>query len=225
MPSSGGFRGSGGAPGSGGAAASGGLDGAGGAQQTSGGASSAGAMSAGGVQGSGGSPDQCNPGALECDAHRRCSPNGAWVTYQCGPLMATGLTDVEGIDASGLSQFGATQNAAFFRCKSLTVCGILQSCIYYSGYLGSVQSAEDHYTDGDELTVPQAVKIKVDGGAASQCSTMDATFVDTDSLILRLGDDKQVRVTFPAFAGAELVLYVREDGATFFDVALTQRAG
>jgi hypothetical protein len=181
-------------------------------------------VGSGGAQGTGGIiSTSCTPGELDCDAHLRCGPSGNWQNYQCGPLFTS---DVQHMNASGLSLFANSG----FRCKSLTVCGVQQACIYYFGYLGSVQSGdppsgEPRYNDGEVLDSPQALKIRVDGGAASQCTSAPVSFAEGDYIIVKLDGERTVQIDLPAFQGQSLTLYVREDGATFYDAGLTQPAG
>jgi hypothetical protein len=134
----------------------------------------------------------------------------------CTPLM---VADLEHIDAAGLNGFNVG-----FRCKSLTVCSPEQNCIYYGERLGSVHSSETTYTDGAMLTSPAAVKVRIDLGAASQCGNPPITLAAGESITLKFDGGRSRRVFFPAFSGTSLTLYVREDGATCNDAALTQVA-
>ena len=86
-------------------------------------------------------------------------------------------------------------DAPGFRCKSLTVCPPSGACIYYATTMfGSLQSAEDTYTDGAKLTAPMAVRVVIDGGAASQCGNPIVTF----------GADEYLTLTFDGGEGAGL---------------------
>jgi len=175
---------------------------------------------AGGLLGAGGTPVLCTPGALQCDHSppRRCI-QGFWQNYTCGPLM---LSDISGIDVTKLPGFNVG-----LRCESLSVCGVSQSCLYYAENLGSVQSTDPTYTDGTSLVDPQAVKISIAIGAASQCMSPAVDINGGESIIVNVGTSSGtsgVRIFFPAFQGQSLVLYVREDGATFYDAALTKLA-
>ncbi len=129
------------------------------------------------------------------------------------------VADLEHIDTTNLIGFNVG-----FRCKSLTVCGAQQSCIYYSDYLGSIQSSEVAYSDGLTLGSPAAVKVKLDGGAASQCGNPAVILPAGQSITIKFDGGRSRRVFFPAFTGTSLTLYVREDGATCTDAALTQVA-
>jgi hypothetical protein len=202
---------------SGGAAGAGGQSGVGGQGGTAGQAGSGGAS-----QGSGGTgvvdanaPETCTTGALECDAHpqRRCGDDQHWHDTVCGPLR---IADLTGIDVAGLTGFDVG-----FRCKSLSVCGVSQNCIYFSETLGSRQSSESTYTDGASFPDGVAVKVNLDVGAASQCQNPSVTIPAGASIIVAFGTRK-VRIYFPAFMGTSLLLFVREDGATFKDAGLTQ---
>jgi hypothetical protein len=161
-----------------------------------GGSSTAGVMNGGGVIGMGG-----------------VSTGGG----NGGPLR---IADLEAIYAGNLNGF----NAAGFRCKSLSVCGVAQGCIYYTGFLGSVQSKDDAYSDGDELNEPQAVKIRIAGGAQSMCSGVDFTITQGETLKLTYDGQHALLVYFPKFTGTELTLYVAANGTTYTDAALTQPA-
>ena len=137
-----------------------------------------------------------------------------------GPLL---LIDLLGMDTGNLTGF----NAAGFRCKSLTVCGVAQTCVYHTGFLGSMQSQDPPYSDGDELDQPQAVKLRIAGGAKSDCT--GAEFKTTKGELLKLtynsaAGQQSLLVAVPDFSGTELVLYVRADGSTFYDAALMQLA-
>jgi len=216
-----GGKGGSGAAGSGGIGASGGSGGATGGSSSGGSGGGSGSGGAGGSGGSGVSVDAgnaCTPGALECDAEppRRCTDAGQWQTTTCGPLHIADITD---LDAAGLPGF----NAPGFRCKALSVCSIGQSCIYYDQHLGSLQSSETTFTDGVSLLDPQAVFVRIYGGAASQCGDPAFTLTAGESLVV-LHDGTQHSVLFPATTSTSLTLYVREDGATFYDAALTQPA-
>jgi hypothetical protein len=135
-----------------------------------------------------------------------------------GPLK---IADLEAIDAAKMTGF----NGAGFRCKSLSVCGINQNCVYFTGFLGSVQSDDEPYSDGDELGDGQAVKIRIAGGAQSMCT--GALFTTLPGQFVKLTHDggHSLQVYFPEFSGAELVLYVHANGNTYWDAALTQLAG
>jgi hypothetical protein len=221
-PGTGGVNSTGGAPPTGGASATGGAPSTGGVNATGGVVGSGGIVGPGGLMGSGGTPTVCVAGALDCDARRRCGNNGQWQQYVCQPLVAT---DVMNIDATSLPGF----NDPGFRCKSLSVCGVSQSCHYSAqvgtGNLGSVQSKEDMYYDGLVLSDGQAVKIQIMTGAASQCGDPPITITAGQSIKVTLANGRTIVVTFPAFTGVQLLLYVREDGATFYDDSLLQRAG
>jgi hypothetical protein len=214
----GGVRPTGGAPGSGGTNATGGVVNSGGALPTGG------APVTGGFAGAGGLPQFCIPGSLKCDAHQRCDNTGQWQQYICQPLVATQVTN---IDPANLPGFNL--GSSFFRCKSLVVCGVSQSCHYSaqvgSGNLGSVQSSEDTFYPGVVLSDGQAVKIQIMTGAASQCGDPPITIAAGDSIAVTLATGRTVVITFPSFTGVQLLLYVREDGATFYDDSLLQRAG
>jgi hypothetical protein len=218
----GGAVGTGGVNATGGAVATGGVNATGGAVATGGVNSTGGAIATGGVVGTGGVTVGCVPGALQCDSKLRCGNDGQWHGYICQPLIAT---DVINIDATSLPGFSAPG----FRCKSLSVCGVSQSCHYSAqvgtGNLGSVQSKEDAYYDGLVLSDGQAVKIQIMVGAASQCGDPPITLSAGESIKVTLGIGRTIVITFPAFNGVQLTLYVREDGATFYDDSLLQRAG
>lgn len=215
---------SGGGPTTGGAPSSGGALPTGGAP--TGGVPTGGVPATGGVAGAGGLPILCAPGALACDAHQRCSNAGQWQAYTCGPLVAT---DVVKIDATNLPGF----DNAGFRCKALVVCGVSQSCHYSAqvgtGNLASVQSrtppTPDEYYDGLTLQDGQAVMVQIMTGAASQCADPAISISAGDSIAVGLASGRTVVITFPAFTGTGILLFVREDGATFYDDSLLQRAG
>jgi hypothetical protein len=130
------------------------------------------------------------------------------------------ISDLTGIDTSSLPGFNLG-----FRCKALTVCSPEESCIYYTAKLGSIQSTEatDAYADGAELAPAVATKIGIDVGAASQCGNPPLQIVEGESIVLSF-DGTSLRVFFPKVIDTAVVLFVRSDGATFYDAALTQLA-
>jgi hypothetical protein len=131
------------------------------------------------------------------------------------------IGDLTGINVSPLPGFDLG-----FRCKSLTVCGVNQNCLYYGAQFGSVQSSDTStaaYTDGSAMSPGVPVKIRIDVGAASQCGNPALQIAAGESVILAF-DGKELRVYFPAVADVAVTLYVREDGATFHDVGLTNLA-
>ena len=159
----------------------------------------------------------CAPGKLECDAQppRRCGVDGRWQTTTCGPLLAA---DVTGLDTTGLPGFNIG-----LRCKSLSVCSPGQGCIYYAENLGSVQSSETTYTDGSELPQAAATRVYIATGAQSMCGNPAITLTAAQKLLIA-HDGQSHTVYFPAITATELTLYIREDGATFYDAALTNVA-
>jgi hypothetical protein len=62
-------------------------------------------------------------------------------------------------------------------------------------------------------------------GAASQCLDPAITIAKGEFITVKLANGTSVMIVFPAFTGTQLLLYVREDGATFYDDSLLQRAG
>ena len=136
----------------------------------------------------------------------------------CPALM---ITDLQAIDDSKAPGF----DAPGFRCKSMTICPPIGSCFYSSmTVFGSIQSGEDSYNDGAVTANPQAVKVYIDTGAASQCGNPAITFTADEYLQLTFDGGKKVPVYLPAFTGASLTLYVATDGSTYTDAALTQPA-
>ena len=133
---------------------------------------------------------------------------------------ALSIGDLEAIDDSKAPGF----DAPGFRCKSLTICQNASACIYYStDMLGSVQSADDVYNDGAELT-PAPVKLSINIGSASQCNNPPITFAADEFLTLTFDGGKKVPVYLPASMGTTLTLYIASDGSTFLDAALTMPA-
>jgi hypothetical protein len=160
----------------------------------------AGSMATGGRGGAAGT------GGVAC-------PRGA-----CPALM---ISDLEAIDDSTAPGF----DAPGFRCKSLTICPNSSGCIYFSADIfGSLQSAEDSYTDGVELTPPAPVKLSINTGAASQCGNPPITFAPTEYLTLTFDGGKKLAVYLPMFMGVSLTLYIASDGSTFYDAALQMPA-
>ncbi|HXU06826.1 MAG TPA: hypothetical protein VN903_37995 [Polyangia bacterium] len=147
---------------------------------------------------------------------------GAPTTCARGMCPALMISDLQAIDDSKAPGF----DAPGFRCKSLTICPPNGSCIYYStmSMFGSLQSAEDTYSDGAAFATPAAVKVYIDGGAASQCNNPSITFTGDESLTLTFDGGKKVPVYLPAFMGTTLTLYVASDGSTYRDAALTMVA-
>jgi hypothetical protein len=188
--------------GKGGSSGSGGVSGTG-----SGGVSTAGT---GGVA-------PCTPGALECDAQppQRCGQDARWQPTTCGPLKAA---DVTNLDSSGLPGFNIGH-----RCKTVTLCTLAQNCIYYGENLGVLQSSEATFYDGLELTSPEQVRVRIDLGAASQCMDPVITLSAGEKLLVA-HDGQTHTIYFPAVSTRQLTLFVREDGATFFDAALMSPA-
>lgn len=216
----------GGSGGTGGVGRTGGAPGTGGTNATGGAIATGGVNATGGAIGTGGVPVVCAAGDLACDDHQRCGNNGQWQSYTCGPLVAT---DVIKIDASNIPGFFNVGAPTYIRCKALVVCGVSQSCHYSAqvgtGNLGSVQSREDTYYDGLTLQDGQAVMVQIMVGAASQCGDPSITIAAGEYVLVGLASGRTVKVTFPAFTGTGLLLFVREDGATFYDDSLLQRAG
>jgi hypothetical protein len=162
-----------------------------------------GIVATGGRGGSGG-----NPGT---GGGASCAPG------TCPPLA---IGDLQAIDDSGAPGFDATG----FRCKSLTVCQNTSACLYYAqDMLGSLQSAEDTYTDGVEVAAAP-VKLVFAAGAASQCADPSFSLTASDSITLQFDGGKKLSVYLPAFMGTSLTLYVASDGSTFRDAALTMAA-
>jgi hypothetical protein len=126
--------------------------------------------------------------------------------------------DVTHLDASTLTGFNVG-----YRCKSLSVCAPAHNCIYYGENLGSLQSTELTFNDGLELQQPEAIRVRIDTGAASQCGNPSITLA-TGAKLLIAHDGQQHTVYFPPVTAQSLALYVREDGATFYDAALTSIA-
>jgi len=158
--------------------------------------------------GRGGAAGSGNPGT---GGGPSCQPG------TCPPLA---IGDLQAIDDSGAPGFDATG----FRCKSLTVCQNASACLYYSqDMLGSLQSAEDTYTDGVEVPAA-AVKLVFAAGAASQCADVPLSLTASDSITLQFDGGKKLAVYLPAFTGTSLTLYVASDGSTFRDAALTMAA-
>ncbi len=193
----------------GGNAGSGGVTGLGGVT-TGGRGGSAGAIGVGGLGGV----------AIGGRGGGNAGTGGAAVCARgmCPALM---IGDLEAIDDSKAPGF----DAPGFRCKTLTICPLGGSCSYSSTTMfGNLQSAEDTYYDGAESTVPAAVTLRIDGGAASQCNNPPITFTTDDALTLTFDGGKKVPVYLPAFMGTSLSLYIATDGSTFYDAALTQPA-
>jgi hypothetical protein len=190
--------------------------GSGGTADSGPGGTTGGVGGADGSGGTGGGPE-CVPGTLECDAEppRRCSDEGMWQRMSCGPLRAADVTSLNTIGMPGFN--------LGFRCKSLTVCAPGQDCIYYGQHLGSVQSNEASLADGAVLPQPEAVRVVITSGAASQCGNPPLTMTAGERLEIA-HDGKKSHVYFPATTATELTVYVREDGATFHDAALTNLA-
>ena len=132
------------------------------------------------------------------------------------------ITDLVAIDDSKAPGF----DAAGFRCKSLTICPVAGSCVYFSlnTIFGSLQSTEDTFSDGMTAVAPMAVRLSIDGGAQSQCNNPAITFTADEFLMLTVEGGKKVPVYLPMFMGVSLNLYIASDGSTYYDAALTQPA-
>lgn len=183
-----------------------------------GGSGTGGTLPPGGAGSSGGSMNAgSSSGGNAGSSHAGMGGGGS------GPTESLRIADLLGIDASGMTGF----NAAGFRCKSLAVCGTAQNCVYFSEFLGTVQSQEMPYTDGAELSEPQAVKLRIAGGAQGMCAGTEFKMLSGESLELTYGvanGQKALLVSMPEFSGTELTLYVAVDGSTYHDAALTKRA-
>jgi hypothetical protein len=183
------------------------------------GSSTGGTLPLGGAASVGGSMNAgSNSGGNAGSSHAGMGGGGG-----SGPNEPLRIADLLGIDASGMTGF----NAAGFRCKSLAVCGTAQNCIYFSEFLGTAQSQETSYTDGAELSEPQAVKLRIAGGAQGMCAGIEFKMSSGESLELTYGaagGQKALLVSMPEFSGTELTLYVAADGSTYHDAALTKRA-
>ena len=130
------------------------------------------------------------------------------------------IGDLQMFDDSGAPGF----DAAMFRCMALTICHNSSGCIYFANdTLGSAQSADDVYNDGEELT-PAAVKLSFTTGAASQCVNPSVTLKETDFITLTFDGGRRANVYLPSFMGNSLTLYIASDGSTFRDAALTMPA-
>jgi hypothetical protein len=136
----------------------------------------------------------------------------------CPALMIMDLSAIDSANAPGF-------NATGFRCKSLTICPNSSSCIYYANDMyGSIQSMEDSYTDGSTTAMPQATKLRFDGGAASQCGNPAFALTANDTLIITFDSGKKLTVYLPAFMGTSLILWIASDGSTYNDAGLTMPA-
>jgi len=217
-----------GGSGSSGAGARAGTDGgsrggAAGGSSGSAGSGAGGTGARGGNAGGGGSAGSGGAGSLAGRGGGSAGTVGTGGAAGCarGSCPALMITDLQAIDDSKAPGF----DAPGFRCKSLTICPPIGSCIYYSMTMfGSIQSGEDSYTDGAVTANPQAVKVYLDTGAASQCVNSSITFTADEYLTLTYDGGRKVPVYLPAFTGASLTLYVATDGSTYTDAALTQPA-
>jgi hypothetical protein len=149
-----------------------------------------------------------------------CPPRLPCSSTACAPLM---MRDLEAINVTGAPGF----DAAGFRCKTLTVCGAEMSCIYYDvpNMFGNVQSQEPKFYDGSVSAVAVvATKLRLGGGAKSECGNPPVTLNDGDIVRLTFDGGKTACVFLPAFTGTELTLYIAADGSTFYDRAFTMHA-
>jgi hypothetical protein len=203
--------GGGGNAGSGGSGGSGGAGGMGGISGGSGGAG-------GSTAGAGGSTSECVVGAVECDADppRRCDESARWQQTVCSALL---IADITALDAVGLPGFNVG-----FRCKALSVCGMEQNCVYYGEHLGSLQSGEELFYDGLARPAPSPAFVRIYQGAASQCDDPAITLTAGENLVV-FHDGTKHAIYFPATTVSAVTLFIREDGATFYDASLTQPAG
>jgi hypothetical protein len=148
-----------------------------------------------------------------CGSDGRCAPANR---PRAQPLA---ISDLLGISAMSLPGF----NVVGFRCKSLVVCGVNQTCHYSAGRLGSLQSAEERFYDADVIA-PGPVRLRVGPGAASQCGNPPFKILRGDFVELVYDGGRRLRVALPAFGGRELSLYVALDGSTYWDRELTSLA-
>jgi hypothetical protein len=131
------------------------------------------------------------------------------------PLM---FGDLEGLSVEGFPGFDLG-----FRCKSLSVCTISQPCFYFQGRLGSRQSSEALYYDG-EVVSAAPIKLRVGAGAASQCGNPPVKILSGNWIELVFDGGRRLRVALPSYGGKELQLFVAADGATYWDRDLTSLA-
>jgi hypothetical protein len=137
------------------------------------------------------------------------------------------MSDLEGLDATGLGTgfFNPNWPNGGFRCKTLTVCGTQQACIYFSQRSGSLQSGEASYYDGDTVhNPPRPVKLYLGMGAASQCGELNFGITAGQSFVMTYDGGRVLRVYVPAITTTQATLWVGSDGSTYFDANLTQLA-
>ena len=206
----------------GGSAGSGGSGNGGtGGVATGGRGGNAGSGGAGGIAGIGGNVSIGGRGGGTAGSGGGSAGTGGAAGCARGACPALTITDLTAIDDSKAPGF----DAATFRCKSLTICPVSGACAYFSTatIFGSLQSAEDAYSDGTAVG-PAAVRMSIAGGAMSQCNNPPITFTADEFLTLTVEGGKKVPVYLPAFTGVSLTLYIASDGSTYSDAALTQPA-
>ncbi|MAG38452.1 hypothetical protein CMO90_00005, partial [Candidatus Woesearchaeota archaeon] len=132
------------------------------------------------------------------------------------------ITDLENIDVSNFSS-----DVGCFRAKSYSFCKHAD-CTHYNafGHLFGTSSSDEpnSYTDYEEYDTPQMVLFKISVGPASQCGNPPVNISSGEYVTMTYNGGQQLNVYLPQFYGTELVLYVGNDGSTFYDEDLTDVA-
>lgn len=134
------------------------------------------------------------------------------------------MNDLESIDLSGVAGFNLSGN-----CHAVTVCpDSASSCNYLSaarlGTKGSTLTGL--YTDGTVAGSVARIKVEFNLGADGSCPNTPYTLVAGDTLGLTFDGGKHTTIYLPSFTGGPggLVLWVGDDGSTYYDAARTQVA-
>jgi hypothetical protein len=169
----------------------------------------------------------CQP----CATGQACRTGSDCLSSVCGTngLCATSSTSARGValvmsDLKELNLQGWLGFEVGFRCKALVICGVNQTCHYSVGRLGSRQSSEATYYDGETLSPASAVRLGLSTGAASQCGNPPVKMLPGDFIELVYDSNRRLRVALPRFAGYEVSLYLAQDGSTYWDRELSRVA-
>jgi hypothetical protein len=193
--------------------------GSGGAQPTGGSGGAQPTGGSGGAQptgGTGGAQTTGGSGGASASGGSGGNPCG----QDCGALHIADLADIDVTNLPGFN-LGA-------RCKALAVCAVSHNCLYFSERLGHRQSwgpdGGDAYEDGLNLAEAAPIKIRIQTGANSLCGDPPLAITAGQSILITYEGGQSRTIYFPTVVAKEITLYVREDGATYYDAALTQLA-
>jgi YD repeat-containing protein len=147
--------------------------------------------------------------------------NNRSVTANPGRRRTARIGDLESIDLSRMPGFNLNTS-----CHAVTVCPDAAGfCRYTSteklGWKGSYLTAI--YGDGAVASPAARIRLEFNLGPDSTCPNTPYTFAAGDTLGLTFDGGKHTTVYLPAFTGGpgSLVLWVGDDGSTYYDAART----